>query len=89
VNANDVETLFPNILKNIRLISEQILASISKRYDTWEKDSCIGDKFQSFIPFLKQYKDYCRNNERSGKMLVTLINQNKKFKEYLEEEEKL
>ena len=85
----EVEILFSTVIDNIKLISEQILQQVTRRFESWEKDSCIGDLFINLAPFLKQYKDYCNNNEKSGKMLDQLIKKNKKFNQYLSEQEKL
>lgn len=83
----DIEILFSSVIDNIKLISEQILATVTKSFENWEKDSTIGDKFMSFAPFLKQYKDYCKNNEKSGRMLKKLI-ENQKFKDFVAVQEK-
>lgn len=83
----DIEILFSPVIDNIKLISDQILVEVTKSFDKWEKDSTIGDKFMSFAPFLKQYKDYCKNNEKSGKMLKKLL-ENEKFKEFVIKQEK-
>lgn len=85
--SSNIEILFSTVIDNIKLISDQILIEITKAFENWEKDSVIGDIFLKFAPFLKQYKDYCKNNEKSGKMLVELM-KNKDFNQYVIDQEK-
>ena len=81
--------MFSTVIDNIKLLSDQILEKVSDRFSTWDKQSCIGDVITRIAPFMKQYQDYCNNNEKSGEMLTELIKNNPKFKKYLEEQEKL
>lgn len=85
--SNNIEILFSTVIDNIKLISDQILVEITRAFENWNKDSVIGDIFLKFAPFLKQYKDYCKNNEKSGKMLKELL-RDKKFNEYVNQQEK-
>jgi hypothetical protein len=88
INSNEIETLFSNVILNIKIISDQLLKELEKRFGAWEKDTCIGDIFEKYAPFFKQYKDYCNNNEKSGRILTQLIKKNKKFNTYVNEQEK-
>jgi hypothetical protein len=89
INTNEIDTLFSNVIGNIKVISDQLLTELKKRYDNWEKDSCVGDIFQKYAPFFLIYKDYCNNNEKSGRVLTELVKKNKKFNDFVNEQERV
>jgi hypothetical protein len=88
IEEKEITDLFSNVIDSIKQISDIFIKDITKRYESWTKDSDVGDIYQSIAPFFKLYVDYCNNNELSGKTLSKLMIKNKKFKEYVLQEEK-
>lgn len=67
ITDDDITDLFSTVVDNIKSISDMFLSDLQKRYDSWTRDSDIGDVYQSFAPYFSIYEGYCKNNELSGK----------------------
>lgn len=69
-------------------MSDQLLTDIMKRSENWTNDSEIGDIFLKIAPFFNMYVEYCNINQKAGTLLEKLMKKNRKFKLYVEIEEK-
>ena len=88
LNDNEITELFSNVFDNIVKLSQTFYEDITKRYESWSSESEVGDIYLKILPFFKLYTDYCNNNDKAGKTLTKLMDKNKKFKEYILQEEK-
>jgi hypothetical protein len=67
----DVQSIFSNV-ELILNISNEMLQSLSDRYEKWTPNQCIGDIFLKMGPFLKLYIQYVNNYEHSLETLERL-----------------
>lgn len=87
IKEDDIQNLFSTVLDNLKSISDVFLADITKKFESWDENSTVGDVFESIAPFFRLYVDYCNNNELSGQTLTKLMKKNKLFKDYVLSEE--
>lgn len=62
----------------------QLCAPLEERLGRWTDDSTIGDIFLKFERGLHQYKRYCGSYEQSLRLLISLADNNSKFKKALQ-----
>lgn len=88
IKDDETNDIFSNVIDNVKRMSDLFLEDLVERVENWTNDSQIGDIYIKIAPFFNMYVDYCNNNELSGQVLEKLIKKNKKFKAYIEEQEK-
>ena len=88
ISNEETECLFSSVIENIKIMSDQLLDDITKRSENWTNESEIGDIFLKIAPFFNMYVEYCNINHKAGEVLERLMKKNRKFKLYIEIEEK-
>ena len=88
IKDDEINEIFSNVIDNIKRMSDLFLEDLVARVENWSNDSQIGDIYIKIAPFFNMYVDYCNNNELSGQVLEKLIKKNRKFKAYIEDQEK-
>jgi len=89
ITNDEINQLFSTVIDNIKNMSDIFLADITKLHENWTRDSEVGGIYNKIAPFFSMYVDYCNNNENAGKTLGKLMTKNKRFKQYIEDQEKL
>ena len=63
----EAELIFWNI-EDLTNISDAFLDLVQKRFESWDRNSTIGDVFQQITPYFKLYITYWNNNEKAGEV---------------------
>ena len=62
----------------------QLYMPLEERLMNWTEESTIGDVFLKFERALHQYKRYCGSYEQSLRLLISMVDNNPKFKKALQ-----
>ncbi len=66
-------------------ISQALKKQLSAQMKDYNDDTCFGDLFTRFIPFLKMYVQYCTQHDSSASRVGLMSAKNEKFQDLLKE----
>ena len=70
VSEADVQTIFANV-RGVRVVNRQLLQALERRVANWAAEPRgLGSDFQTFVPFLQLYVDYCSGHHTA----IDLVN---------------